>query len=88
MFSAGMFAGLRRVDGQAQARVHPRVAAARTGGNGDLADQLREVLAALVVIDGLLALDLRPLAMPRHGHLLVSGKHCAGTSCRPRRQPE
>jgi hypothetical protein len=29
------------------------------------------VLTALVVVDGLLALDLRPLAVPCHGRLLV-----------------
>src|SRR5262249_24568222 len=42
------------------------VAAADPRCRRDLADQLGEELAALLVVLGLLPLDLRPLRMPRH----------------------
>src|SRR5690606_14583303 len=59
----GHVRGLRRVDGEAQPRIHPRIAATGTRRDRDLADQLRELLPPTSVVDRLLALDLRPFAV-------------------------
>src|SRR5206468_10797118 len=58
--------GLGGVDGGAEAGIAGGVAAALLGGDGDLADHLGEGGAALLVRDGLLPLDLFPLAMAGH----------------------
>src|SRR5512147_2410800 len=65
---------LGRVDGGAEARVAAGVAAARLGGDGDLADDLGPGRGAAGVGDGLLALDLLPLAVAGHGQLLDAGE--------------
>ena len=58
----GRFLGL--VDGVVQRRVAIRVAAAHTGRDLDVLDELGEELAALGVNGGLLVLGSRPLGMP------------------------
>src|SRR5690606_38159237 len=78
----GHVRGLRRVDGEAQPRIHPRIAATGTRRDRDLADQLRELLPPTSVVDRLLALDLRPFAVSCHGRtssssgLLPDGCRC------------
>src|SRR5581483_9532090 len=54
---------LRLLHGRLQAHVALRVAAAHPRGGGDLPDQLREELPALLVVLRLLTLDLRPFRM-------------------------
>ena len=57
----------RVLDRSAEARVAVRVTAALLGGDRDLADELREMRAALRVGRGFVVLDLLPLAVAGHG---------------------
>jgi hypothetical protein len=64
LLGAGL--GLRVLDRGPQARVAVRVAAAGLGRHGDLAEELREHGAALLVSGGLVVLDLLPLGVAGH----------------------
>jgi hypothetical protein len=59
--------GFGRVDRRPQPGVTAGVAAAALGGHGDLADDFGPGGGAAGVGDGLLALDLLPLAVAGHG---------------------
>src|SRR5205823_9700195 len=60
----------RALDGEPQAEIGVRVATTFAGGDGDLARQLGEHLAALGVVNALLTLDLSPFAVA--GHSVIS----------------
>ncbi len=62
---------LRVVEDAAQPRVRGRITATDSGRDGDLADELREELAALGVDGALLVLDRMPLGVSRHTVLLL-----------------
>ena len=64
--------GLGGVDGIAEAEIHVRIAAAHLRRDDDRLGQLAPQLAALVVDEGLLAGDVRPMGMTCHG--LVRGE--------------
>jgi hypothetical protein len=56
----------RLVDGEPQARVHVRIAAAHARGNGDFLDEPGEDLAALRILAPFAVLDVGPLAVACH----------------------
>src|SRR5690606_4946971 len=69
---------LRLVDGEPQPRIRGRITAARAGRDRDLADQLREDLAALRVLRAFAKADVCPLAVTCH---------VTAPRCRPGRLP-
>ena len=56
------------VDSQPQTRIRGQITAAGTRRDRDLLDQLREELAALLVLGALAMLDVRPFAVSCHSY--------------------
>jgi hypothetical protein len=54
------------IDGQTQPRIACRIAAAKSGGNGNFLYEPSENLATLGILRGFLVFDIRPLAMTSH----------------------
>ena len=59
----------RLVDREPESRIGIRVATASSRGNRDFPDQFGEQLATLLVLRAFAMLDVRPLAVTRHGAL-------------------
>ena len=68
-------------DDGAEPRVHPGVAAADAGGDGQFLDDAREDLAALGVEGALLVLDGVPLGMARHNRAILAARAGGVTVC-------